>query len=273
MVHSSLKAVISSIFSVGGPTGNAIKAETYGLSVRDYLGSTLQRLGIGRAVNPTDAASYLDAQEKAILVQFSFNGSAPPVAGINSGNYGFCHTSGGSFTAGAIYLDNGSSLVAVTSYKGQLLLTVSAVTGTVSLVANGLYIAQANVAPFSWTLKGDGAPSQAGFEQSIQLTIGTASSYGSTTAVPSGAYVTSVLFDVQTGFSNGTAVSVQINGGTPLIVMQSTENTPTSVEIYEKSQHQLVGASNAGTLLVNVAGGPVAGAGFVTVKFISTYLA
>lgn len=272
MVESSLKSIMSAILSIGGPTGNAIKAESYGLSVRDYLGSTLQRLGIARAVNSTDAATYLDVKEKAVVIQFSFHGSTPPTAGTNTGNYGMCHTSGGAYTAGAIYYDDGTSIYAVTSYKGQIVLTTSSFTGSVSLGANGVYVAQTNTAPFTWTLKGDGAPASAGLEQAIQVAIGTSPSYNSSTSISAAAYITGVELDIQTGYSNGTSITVSIDGSTPLTVMLSSENAPTVVELYSKNLHSLVGALNAGPVEVAIAGGPVAGAGYCTVKFINTYL-
>lgn len=272
-LFKKLNGVIDSLFQVGGPTGNGIKAETYGLSIRDSLGTTLKRLGIGRASASTDAATYLDVKEKGILIQFSFTGASAPSPGSNTGNYGMCHTSGGLFTAGAIYLDSGSSLDLVTGYKGQLILTTSAFTGSVSLSANGLYIAQSNSAPFTWTLKGDGAPAATGLTKSIKLTTGLASPVNSSTSIPASAEITEVVLDIGTGYSAGTNIQVVINGSSPLEVMATTENDPTQVATYSRDQRTVVGASNAGAVQAIISGGPAAGAGVVVVKYIEAYFA
>jgi hypothetical protein len=272
MAFENLKGIMGSLWQVGGPAGNALKAETYGLSVRDKTGSTLQRLGVGRAVSTTDATSFLDVQEKAILIQFSFDGASPPVAGTNTGNYGMCYTSGGSYNAGAIYLDTGSTLLAVSGYKGQLIMTTAAFTGSVSLVANGIYVAQTNTAPFSWTLKGDGAPTASGLSKSISLTVGL-SNVSSTTSIPANSTVTGVVLNVTTGYGIGTTLAVTVNGSTPVTILSSTENDPTTVDLYTKQQDTLIGALNAGTVLVTVAGGPVAGASQVIVTYSEAFLA
>lgn len=272
-MFKTILGIMGNLFQVGGPTGNGIKAESYGLSIRDYLGTTLKRLGVGRASADTDAATYLDSKEKAILIQWSFAGSSAPLLGANTGNYGMCHTTGGLYTAGVIYLDDGSALNAVTSYKGQLITTTSAFSGTVSVVANGLYVATTNSAPFTWTLKGDGAPSAAGLIKNIKITTGTSSTYSSSTSVPAGSEVIECILDVGTGYSNGTSIAVTINGSSPLTVLATTDNDATVVDLYSKDQRSVVGASNAGAVRVTIAGGPAAGAGVVVVRYIEAYLA
>lgn len=270
-LFKSLNGVIGSLFQVGGPTGNSIKAETYGLSVRDSLGSSLTRLGVGRASATTDASTYLDVKEKAILIQFSFNGSSAPSPGSNTGNYGMCHTSGGLYTAGAIYLDTGSTLDAVTGYKGQLITTTSAFSGSVSLVANGFYVAQSNTAPFTWTLKGDGAPAATGLEKAIKITLGLSTPVTSSTSIPSGSEITEVVLDVGTGYSGGTNIQVVIHGSSDQEVMATTENDPTQVATYSKDQRTTISGSTAGPVRAVISGGPAAGAAVVIVKYVEAY--
>ena len=270
----NILGIMYNLFRIGGPTGNGIKAETYGLSIRDSAGSVLKNLGIARARAgvDTDAGTYLDIKEKVILIEFSFLGASAPSPGLNTGKYGMCHTTGGLFTAGVIYYDTGVALTAVTSYKGQVIASTSAFSGTVSLVADGVYIATTASAPYGWTLKGDGAPASTGFTKSIQVPITTASGSVSTTSIPSGAEITDVILNVTTAYSGGTTIQVNVNGGTPLTVLDTTENDPTVVGIYAKDQDTAVAPANAGVIVVNIGGAPGVGAGRVIVQYISAFL-
>lgn len=260
-----------------GLTGNVIKNHTDGLAVRNEADDANKNLVVARpqgANADTHAAPYLDVKERVLLVEFSFDGGSPPAPGVNTGKYGICHTSGGSYNAGAIYLDDGVALTAVTINKSHLLLTTTAVTGTVSLIANGIYIAQAAAAPYSWTLKGDGTPTSTGVQKAVKVTVGSAAgNFDSTTSIPSGAKILRVLTDVQTLYDGAATIEVRINGATPLTVQATTENRPNKVGLYANTPFSDVGAANAGVVRVVLGGTPTVGAAEVVVEYYESFLA
>lgn len=49
-----------------------------------------------------------------VKIEFAFAGSSAPAAGANTGKYGYCHTSGGSYTQKQIVYDDGTALVLTT---------------------------------------------------------------------------------------------------------------------------------------------------------------
>lgn len=260
-----------------GLTGNVVKNHADGLAVRNEADDANKNLVVARpqGVNAdAHAAPYIDVKERVLLVEFSFDGGSPPAPGTNTGKYGFCHTSGGSYNAGAVYLDDGTSLLAVTVNKSHLLMTTTGVTGTVSLIANGIYIAQAATAPYSWTLKGDGTGSSTGVQKAIKVTVGSAAgNFDSTTSVPSGAKIVRVLTNVTTLYDGGATLEVLVNGSTPLTVQATTENRPNKVGLYANTPFSDVAASNAGIVRVVLGGTPTVGAAEVVVEYYETFMA
>lgn len=260
-----------------GLIGNVVKNHVDGLAIRDEGDTANKNLVVARpqgANADTHAAPYIDVKERAVLVEFSFDGGAPPAAGANTGKYGFCHTSGGSYNAGAVYLDDGAALLAVTINKGHLLLTTTAVTGTVSLIANGAYIAQAAAAPYSWTLKGDGTGTSTGVQKAISVPVSSAAgNFDSTTSIPAGAKILRVLSNVTTQYDGSATLEVRINGSTPLTVQATTENRPSKVGLYANTPFENVGALNAGVVRVVLGGTPTVGAAEVVVEYYETFLA
>ena len=266
----------SETFQVG-LAGNVLKNDTDGLAVRNEADDANKNLVVARpqgSAQDTQAATYLDTKERALLIEFSFNGGSPPSAGSNTGKYGFCHTSGGGYNAGQVYLDTGAALTSVTIYKMHELASTTAVTGTVSLIANGYYVAQAATAPFSWTLKGDGTGSNTGVSKSVKLTVtATAGNFDSTTSVPSGAKVLRVYTNVTTAYDGAATIAVKINGSSPLTVQATTENRPGKINNYLNTPFADVGASNAGVIRVTLGGSPTVGACDVVVEYQDAFLA
>lgn len=277
-IWKNFPGVVGALFGIGGSgaSGHAIKNETYGLSVRDVSGSTLQNLGIAfaRAGQDTDAATYRDAKETQILVEFSFTGASPPSPGTNSGSYGICHTSGGIYTAGALYYDNGSTLALTTSYKSQRISTKATVSfsGTVSMIANGSYVAESATAPYNWTLKGDGGLTNTGYAQRIAVPIALISGVTSTTSIPANSRISNVIANVTTAYPGGVTIQVATTGSTPLVLLDTTENVPSVVGAYSKEQDTLVQAVNVGSVIVSISGAPGVGAGRVIVEYVQNFL-
>lgn len=260
-----------------GLAGNVVKNDTDGLAIRNEADNANKNLVVARPQGTSQdvhAATYLDVKERALLIEFSFAGGSPPSPGANTGKYGFCHTSGGSYNAGAVYLDTGAALTAVTINKMHEMLTTTAVTGTVSLISNGYYVAQTATAPYTWTLKGDGTGSNTGVAKSIKVAVtATAGNFDSTTSVPTGARVLRVWTNVTTAYNNNATIAVQINGGTPLTVQATNENRPSKINLYQSTPWADVAAGNAGIVRVILGGTPTLGAADVVVEYQDAFLA
>ena len=195
--YQSLPGTMQTVFHVGGPLGPAVVKSSSDLQVRNAANNAMANLQVARASADDHATSYVDLKERNILVEFSFTGASAPSPGANTGTYGMCHTSGSTYTAGSLYLDNGTALVAVTLYKGSVLASTSVVTGTVSLITNGVYVAQTASAPYTWTLKGDGAASSSGTAKYIKVTVPVAGAV-STTVIPTSSKIMAVYSNVTT---------------------------------------------------------------------------
>lgn len=265
-LFKSLAGVIGSFFQVGGPSGPGIARSSAKLQIKNAANDTLANLEVGRASADTDASAYLDLKERVLLIEFSFDGGSPPSAGANTGKYGFCHTTGGAFTNGRIYYDTGTAFVSITPYKGSTLFTTSAVTGgTVSLQANGAYVASAAAAPYSWTLKGDGAPASTGLVQSIKVAITTADG-ASTTSLPIGTRVMRVYTNILTPYDAGATIEVLVGA---VSVQSTAQNDATIAGIYENDP--LFDVATAGVINVDISATPGSGSAEVIVEYIVTF--
>lgn len=261
----AIYGTMRSFFQIGGPSGPGLKRSSGELQVRNNIDNAFANLQVARATVDVHAATYLDVKERIFLIEFSFDGASPPTPGTNTGKYGICHTDGGSYSAGAIYLDTGAILADVVVYKRSVLMTTTTVTGTVSLVANGVYIAQSSVAPHAWTLKGDGSPASVGLVRSVQVNFTTASA-SSTTNIPTGSTVLRVYTNVASAFDTGT-IAVKVGS----LVVQSTDlNDPTTPGLYFNDS--MASISSGDVVNVTISGGPISGAGSAVVEFVSSFL-
>jgi len=266
--------VMGDAFKVGGPTGNAIKNDADGIAIRNTDDDDYQNILISQADGTADehGANWLDLKDTNALIEFDFNGSSPPTLGANAGNYGFCHTSGGIYSAGQIYFDATSVLRATKIPVGSMLTTTDAISGTISLIANGVYVSESSSAPYSWTLKGSGDVAGAGYFRIIQLAIGSDASYSSTTSLPDGASVYSVGTQIAVAYDSGTSISVIVDGDSDLTIQAATDNDPTIENTYlTEVEEGAVGLDTAGVITVNLSGAIGSGSGFVSVYYtIST---
>lgn len=275
-IYKNFSGTMKTLFKLGGPSGNGIKNETDGISVRNAGDTANQNLRIAQASGAVDAhaTNWLDLKDTNVLVQFNFDGASAPSPGANTGTYGFCHTSGGAFSAGQVYYDDGASLRATKIPVGTKITTGSAITGTVSLNANGIYAAHSGSAPFTWTLKGDGSAEGAGYFRVINIPIDTAATKSSTTSIPDGGVVYSCGLNVTTGYDAGTTIGVIVDGTSDLTIQATDENDPEVIGVYlAEVEDGLVTASTEGVVTVNISGSPASGAGFVSVNFTISALA
>ncbi len=86
----------------------------------------------------------------------------------------------------------------------------------------------------------------------------------STTSIPAGAIVLRAFLDVTTPYSGGTTIELGTAANASLF-MTTAQNTPTSANLYDKPQDTV--NTTADPLLVTIAGGPAAGAGFACVEY------
>lgn len=264
----NLRGIIGNIFQIGksGPNikNNSDVIEFRNNADNDFAVARTKQIQAG--ANLADIPTILDTYGVIPFIEYSFTGASAPSPGANTSKFGFCHTTGGSYTAGDVVYDNGTSLIKLNVVKH--LTTKASVTGTISLIANGFYSKDGS----SWVLKGDGSGTSTGMEQVIELSYTYSSTnVDSTTSIANGARITRVENVVSTPF-NGTSptIEVKINGGTPLIVMGTTLSDLKVANQYQQMEISEVGASNAGVVRATVvSSSSSAGAGKVLVFYVS----
>jgi hypothetical protein len=205
------------------------------------------------------------------LISFSFTGASPPSPGDNTGKFGFAHTSGGSYTAGDVVYDSGTALLKIPVSVCTMLTTGVAVSGTVSLIDNGLYALEDG----SWTLKGDGGSSSTGLQRVISVAwVGTggATSVSSTTAIPSGAIVTRVANKVTTGLDGSGTILVVVDGTADETILATADSDSATVGEYENYEKHVITSGNEGVVKVTVGGTPTVGAGLVLVEYVVPFV-
>ena len=221
------------------------------LEIRDTAGTAwkaLRALAIQSSNTINDVPTLLDTM--GIVIQFSFDGASPPVAGVNTGKFGFCHTTGGSNTQNDIVYDDGASLIVLARESCKVIFTTDTVTGTVSLNADGVYGWEGA----AYVLKGDGASTDTGFVKCIALAFTKDSgAVESTTTIPVGATIHKVVAKIDTLF-DGTVPTllVQINGASDTTIMGTAENDLKIVAHYHKDELFYIDTGFNGTVKLTV---------------------
>lgn len=275
-IFKNFVGTMKGYFQIGGPSGNRLKNATDGIDVRNAADDAFQNINIKQASGSVDehGVNWLDLRDSNVLIQFSFDGSSAPASGSNTGTYGMCHTSGGSYTAGQIYYDDGTQLRATKIHVGTQITTGSEISGTISFNANGVYAAHSASAPYTWTLKGDGAPDGAGYYRVIEVPINTSATKSSTTSIPAGAEVVEVRTKITTPYDNGATIAVKVDGTAELTVQPADENDPAVENVYiSEVENGEVDSSTEGIVTVDIANSPSAGAGVVFVEYALDTLA
>lgn len=238
------------------------------LEIRDTSGTTwkaLRALSIQTSNTINDVPTLLDTM--GIVIQFSFDGASAPTPGDNTGKYGFCHTTGGSYTNNDVVYDDGVSLIKLPRETCKLILTSATVTGTVSLITNGVYGWETS----AYVLKGDGASTDTGFVKCIAIPFTKDSgAVSSTTAIPVGATILRQTVKVDTAFI-GTAptLSAIVDGASPTNIMAVTENDLKTAGHYLKDERFYIDTGYNGVIKITVTpDGSGAGAGVYYVEYI-----
>lgn len=275
-VFTNFLGTMKSIFHIGGPNGNAVKNELDGVSVRNAGDTDYANARVKAASGSVDehAVNWRDLLDANTLISFSFDGGTPPAAGANTGAYGICHTSGGVYSEGQVYYDDGTQLRPVKLWVGATIVTGSAVVGNLNMIANGVYAAHSASAPFSWTLKGDGGAGDIGMTKRIRIPIDTAATKTSTTSIPAGSIVYEVETEITTPYDNGAQISVAVDGAiSDLTIQPADEIDPATAGLYHSSvEGGEVIADTEGPVTVTITNTPAAGAGFVNIKYAENLL-
>lgn len=239
--------IFGSTFQIGGTAGAKLKNSSAVLEARnaadnDY--AKLRALRIQTSPGINDIPVVVDTMAK--VIQFSFDGASAPAAGTNTGKFGFCHTTGGSYTAADVVYDTGAVLLVMARETCKIIVTTDAVSGTVSLNADGIYGWEGS----AYVLKGDGAATDTGFVKCIKLDITKDSTnVDSTTSIPDGASVIRTSVRVDTVF-NGTAptVAVTVQGSSPVSLMTTGENNLKAANQYDNEDIIDIGATGTGVV-------------------------
>jgi len=272
--YEKIRGIIGNLFQLDGQDGPQIKNNSGVIEARNNDDSAMALLR-GTGIPSTgstldDLPDLLDMRGRVADIEYSFDGASPPSPGTNTDKFGFVHTSGGSYTAGDVVYDNGTALITMPSNVATHLTSRSAVAGTISLIANGVYARQGA----SWVLKGDGTPTLQGVELAIAVDYDfNDTTVNSTTVVPDGAIVTRVTNSVTTAFNDVAAtLQVDIDGTSDETVMATTDSKLKNTNEYSVPQHTVITSSTTGTVKLTVSPGTsTAGAGQVIVHYVTPY--
>lgn len=271
-IFKNIQGTLLNIFKIGGNSGIGLKNNSAVAEVKTaaddaFVVLRAKEIQSSNAIN--DVPTLLDLKGRIANIQFSFEGATAPAAGANTGKFGFCKTSGGSYTAGDVVYDTGTVLMKIPSAVVNAITVDGAVSGgTISLIDNGLYVNDAG----TWTLKGDGSGTATGALKAIEISYDFEdATVSSTTALVDGDRVVRVINLVSQAF-NGTAPTllVQADGTSDLSLMATTESDLKTANQYEVEDIKSITADYAGVVKLTVTpDSSSAGTGKVLVFYVS----
>lgn len=242
---TDLKGTMQALLGVGGPSGVNLKHNAGVMEIRsagDAGFATLRALALQSGANLNDVVTLYDILSNGALIEFSFAGASAPDPGDNTTKFGFCHTTGDDFTAGDVVYDDGTELI-VAPFALRI-ATTAAITGTISLIANGIYYKESG----SWTGKGDGSGSGIGMVKIIEVPIVFGSTnVNATTPIPDGARILRQHVRIDTPF-NGTAptVALSVQGSSPVTTLATTDSNLKVANQYTSHTVIPIGSTAAG---------------------------
>ncbi len=268
-VHQKINGTTESTFQLNN-TGPILKDNSDVLEARNAADSDYELIRGDHVPNSgqtdNDIPSLRDLKGKAADIVYSFAGASAPSAGSNTNEFGFCHTTGGSWTAGQVVFDTGAALVL--QANSEFIITRSAVSGTISLDANSLYMNQAG----TWTKK---AASTSGANAVNVIRVAFAYTDGnvdSTASISNGDQVVETRQVMTAAFSGGTTptIACTVNGGSPETLITAGDFDPEEARDYQTSETHAITAGSAGVVRVAVTpDGSSAGAGYVLVSYVT----
>jgi hypothetical protein len=271
-LFSKLSGVINSFFQLGGPAGPGLNnVSTTVISATTSAGGT-NYANVRGATPLVDAdfttKAYVDEAFKPLIVTAQSNAASALIANTSTEHYIVVSTAGSgaaaAYIAGAVLWDDGSNTGNVSIISpvagGSIIVTTSLTGGTFTFTANQEYVWTGS----AWS---NISPSVSGAIYVIDFVIGTSASQSSTTYIPANAVVLRTDVTITTPYSGGATISVGQTGSTTLL-MGTGDNVAQTVDDYQSAARVSWGSTQY-QVLVSVAGSPGAGAGVVTVQYVS----
>ena len=286
-LFKKLRGTIETFFQLGiTPYSHGIGDNTNGIEARTNNNAAqsnfVSKQALGSAnVAGTDAicTNLLDLKQRDCVITQGFDGITGPI-GATVGDYMICHTSGGGYIAGQIYIATAPTTgIPIPMYKMQSVCNLIAFSGTVGMIANGFYTATIGSAPFGWTLFGDGTSGAAGEVRTISIPFSFADFFAipvpkfSTTTVPNNSIINRTSVKVNNAFLGVTLATIQVSLAGALILMATTDSNLTMVNT-EFDVDDFVQVAGGGGVPVRLDFTqtvlPLIGSGYVYVEFTAT---
>ena len=186
-----------------------------------------------------------------------------PAASRSSGGGGTTGATGASGSTGATGASGAAGSTGVSGSTGA-----SGVTGTIgstgSTGATGVGTTGATGATGTTGATGSTGAVTPGTPAIIRIPVALVT-VASAASIPLNAVVLRAFLDVTTPYSVGTTIELG-TAASPALFMATSQNTPTSADLYDNPQDTVNGTADP--LLVTIAGGPGAGAGFACVEYV-----
>lgn len=277
-LFKKLKGTMEDHFHINGPQGSQFVSDSVGSNApiearntSDSLFAILKNAGVAYATpgggNPEwsglsgleNSANQADVRSRVAKIKegtAGFDGSSPPTPGTINDIH-ICHTSGGNYTAGRLYLDDGSTLQEVPPAWYGFMVTDLAVSGSVNYDANWLYSWNGS----GWEKECDSGAVTNGIGL-IKVPFSHATgSVSSSTTIPADAVVTECIVDITTTESAVT-VAVDVNSQT---IMATDENDPDYAHSYSVEQTTTI--TTGDNVNVTLGGSPASIVGVAWVKY------
>jgi len=261
-------------FLIGGPDADGVENSDSVIKSVDKDGTLIRHraatLATGGANDDNTLIPLRDLKDFCPEIEFGFAGGSAPSPGDNTGEYGICMATGGSYTVGNIVYDSGSALrIVPTEVIRKLTIgstTIPMSDGT-TFLANHFYVKNA---AGTWVAKGDGHTT--GSKLTIKIPFDYEDTAVSSTMEISGytdAQVTETVVVVTTAF-NGSSPTIAVSLNSNTTVMGTSAVDLTTVGQYRSNEiFDVIADDDEGT--VNLAITPStssAGAGYVLLTFV-----
>jgi hypothetical protein len=267
-----ISGFIGSVFQwgVGGPK---IKANAGAFDHRNAADSAYAIVRGATPVGDNDLVTkfYADTLEKPTIIKRQADCSAalPPNTGVRG--FVVVSTAGTGAAIGDILYDNGTSsgtMSIVAATEGRCLaVTVALSGGTATFTADSIYIW--DLQGPSWLKIGD-IGSVTGAIRMIRYTITNAASQDSASTIPASCRVVRSRLEITTPYSAGATISIG-QAGALAAFMATTDNDPVAATANDAFEVPQDTVSNVSALVIRttIAGSPAAGAGIVTIWYVS----
>lgn len=264
-LFKNLIGTVKSKFYIGGPKAGFIEFVSDKFRFRnnaddDFLNVRLKNIPNSGSTD-FDAVALMDLQGRVADISAGFAGASPP--GVVNGTFIFCHTSGGSFTAGRVYYGLNAVWTLMPQIVTSHISTRAAISGSVSLEANAIYAFESG----SWVKKGRGI--DRGF-RCIAVTFNDASTYpvSSTTQVPAGNVVARTVLNITEAFDAGCEFAISIDSTIPITLLNSASDDFDVEEINQYDNDMVAVPATLGAIKIVQSGTtPTTGEATVYVMF------